>query len=258
VIEPGAQAALTGEQTLSPDETLDSICGGAVRLFQRKDGYRFNLDPLLLAQFAAKGLSTPGGPLIDLGTGSGILPLVLARRHGVLAEGLELQPSLAALAMRNVRLNGLEGRVRIRQGDLREVRKLFPRASFRHVVSNPPFHRAHGGRTNPTLEKALARHELACTLPEVVAAAAHLLEPLGAWWVVFPASRLGELLAQAQAADLNPRRLRFVHPRSGSPARRVLLQANRQGRGTLEILPPLILHKERTSRFTDEVQAALH
>lgn len=238
-------------------ETLDSICGGQVRILQRRHGYRFNLDPLLLTQFACPTRGCLPGRVIDLGTGSGIIPLVLARKYGVGSTGLELQPGLFELARRNVRLNDVEDRVEIRHGDLRQVRELLPRASFRHVLCNPPYHSARKGRSNPSEEKALARHELACALPDVARAARYLLEPLGALWMIFPASRLSELLAVTCASRLVPRRIRLVHPRLGSPARRVLLHAIKQGKGTLEVLPPLILHPGEAAAFSQEVQAAL-
>lgn len=240
-----------------PEETLDAICGGRVQLLQRRHGYRFNLDPILLARFACPRGGCLSGRVIDLGTGSGIIPLLLARKHGVESTGLELQSSLFELAERNVHLNRAEHRVSLVHGDLRDVRELFPRASFRHVLGNPPYHRWKGGRTNPSTEKAIARHEIACSLQDVARAARYLLEPLGSLWLIFPASRLVELLAAVCAAKLAPRRLRLVHPRLDEPARRVLLHAVKQGRGTLEVLPPLVLHPGQEASFSDEVQAAL-
>ncbi len=247
--------------------TLDALYGGAVRLLQPARGYRFTLDPVLLAAFAAEGARAwraPGGPAIDLGTGGGIIPLLLARRFGwSRLLGLELQRSLYDLAARNVRLNGCDEQISLVHGDLRRVRALFPRASFGHVLANPPFFRATAGasRTCPDPQRALARHELACRLEDVVAAAAFLLAPRGLFHAVFPASRLDELLSALRGAGLSPKRLRLVHPRGALPARRALVTAAQSG-GTkggaaLEVLPPLILHLDDGPGFSPEVRGIL-
>jgi len=238
------------ENGLTPGrgETLDEI--GPVRVLQRRDGYRLTVDPLLLARFTRSAAGPLKGRVIDLGTGCGILPLLLAHA-GVSSVGLELQPPLFDLAARNVRLNGLEARISVVRGDLREVERLFAKARFRHVVCNPPYHRARHGLTNPDLERALARHELACTVRDVVRAARWLLEPLGSLWIIFPAARLAELLEAVRRVRLSPRRLQLIHPRADTPARRVLLQAVKAGRATLEVLPPCVLE----SRLQPAVQA---
>lgn len=224
-----------------PGETLDAV--GELRILQRRDGYRLSLDPLLLARFACPSPKALEGRVIDLGTGSGVIPLLLASRR-VASVGLELQPALAALARRNVRLNGRTREVRILRGDLRQARALFPAAAFRHVLCNPPFHRPVG-QLSPSLEKALSRHELTCTLEQVLGAAVHLLEPLGTLWLILPAARAAELLAGLSRERLTPTALRFVHPRLDAPARRVLVRAVKHGKGVLEVLPPWVLAQRR-------------
>jgi tRNA1Val (adenine37-N6)-methyltransferase len=235
-------------------ETLDGICGGAVRLVQRERGYRFNLDPLLLAHFAAK--EPPRGPAIDLGTGSAVIPLVLARKFGwERLTGLELQPSLYALARRNVEINGCQRAVSLALGDLRCTQRMFPREGFAHVLSNPPYRSPARGWTNPDEEKAVARHELHCRLEDVARAARWLLRERGALHVVYPAARLGELMSALRAERLEPRRLRLVHPRPGSPARLALLTAHKGTAPELTVLPPLMLHQGEC--FSPEVQRML-
>jgi tRNA1(Val) A37 N6-methylase TrmN6 len=213
---------------------------GGVRILQRRDGYRLTVDPLLLTRFACPSEGGLRGRVIDLGTGSGVIPLLLASR-GVASLGLELQPALAALARRNVRFNGRAGQVQILQGDLRQARALLPPAGFQHVLCNPPYHRSAGGHLNPCPEKAIARHELTCTLGEVLGAAGHLLEPSGSLWLILPASRAAELLTGLARERLTPTCLRWVHPRLDAPAKRVLVRAVKHGKGVLEVLPPWVL-----------------
>ena len=240
-----------------PAETLDAICGGRVRLLQRVGGYRFNLDPILLAHFACPEPGALEGRVIDLGTGSGIIPLILARKLEVESVGLELQESLFRLAERNLVLNRCESKVDLVHGDLRRARALFPPASFAHVICNPPYHPAKAGRINPAEEKAIARHELESDLGDVLAAAAHLLEPLGSLWLVFPAARLAELIRSACEARLPPVRLRLVHPRLNAPAKLALVQAVKGGQRAMIALPPLVIHQEDQAAFTPEVEAML-
>ena len=235
-------------------ETLDGICGGSVRVLQRARGYRFNLDPLLLAHFAAE--ETRRGPAIDLGTGTAVIPLVLARKFGWKPiTGLEVQPTLYALARRNVEINGCESAVSLALGDLRRIERMFPRGAFTHVLSNPPYRSTSRGWTSPEEEKAIARHELRCHLKDVARAARWLLIERGCFHVVYPAARLGELVSALRVEALEPRRLRLVHPRVGRPARLVLLTAHKGAPPELIALPPLVLHSG--DRFSPEVQGML-
>jgi tRNA1Val (adenine37-N6)-methyltransferase len=235
-------------------ETLDGICGGSVRVLQRVRGYRFNLDSVLLAHFAAD--DPPQGPAIDLGTGGAVIPLILARKFGwPRITGVEVQPSLYALAQRSVELNGCEDAVALALGDLRHIERMFPRAAFAHVLSNPPYRSVSRGRTNSEEEKAIARHELRCQLQDVARAARWLLPERGSLHVVYPATRLGELVSALRVERLEPRRLRLVHPRVGRPARLVLLTAQKGAPPELTVLPPLVLHSG--GGFTREVQGML-
>lgn len=243
---------------LSPaaDETLDALGGGRVRILQRRSGYRFNLDPILLTEFAVSTAKLEG-EIVDLGAGTGVISLLLARRHGLASVGLELQEGLFELAQRNVALNRCEELVTLVRGDLREVDALLPARRFRHVLCNPPYHARRSGHLNPRVEKALARHELACTPADVLRAAAYLLEPRGSLWLVFPAGRLGDWLGEALQAAFVPAVLRCVHPRPGQPANRALVKLDLQGRAALKIVAPLYLHVPGRQDFSPEVQAML-
>jgi tRNA1Val (adenine37-N6)-methyltransferase len=239
-----------------PGETFDSICGGEVRVLQRRRGYRFTLDPILLAHFAVYEAGAIRGRLMDLGTGCGIIPLVLARRLGCGSlTGLELQPRLFSLAERNVHLNRCEREVSLVQGDLRYVERLFPRGNFSHVLCNPPYRTREQGRISMDMEKALARHEIACELQDVARAAAWLLRCRGSFCVVYPASRLSELMAVLRAEKLEPRTVRMVHSRAERPAKLVLLHAVKGAPCGLTVLPPLVIHADDEQAFSREVSA---
>lgn len=238
------------------DETLDAICGGVVRVLQRVRGYRFTLDPVLLAHFAEE--EGVRGPLIDLGTGSGIIPLILARKfHRSDLLGLELQPQLYAMAQRNVALNGCEARVALALGDIRQVHRLFARESFQHVVSNPPYRPARDGRRSTDSERAVARHEIHCDLVDVLEAASWLLKERGTLSLIYPAPRMAELLAAARARLLEPRRLRLVHTRASRPAKLVLVSAVKGGATGLEVRPPLVVHRDDVPGPTAELREML-
>ena len=252
-LEPPALALCPG-----PEETLDAICGGGVQVLQRRDGYRFNLDSLLLAHFAVQTAGAGRGRVIDLGTGCGILPLVLVRRLGCReVTGLELQPGLFGLAQRNVRLNRCEGAVSLVLGDLCQVQQKFGRGSFSHVLCNPPYRPRAAARLGAQSERVLARHELACSLADVASAARYLLGARGGLSLVYPASRFAELAAALEAQRLSLRHLRLVHPRPGRPAKLLLLHALRAPRVPLVVLPPLVLHELPGAAFTSEVAALL-
>jgi len=236
---------------LYPDETLDDLRLGGLKILQKRDGYRFSLDPVLLCAFARL---KEGEKVADLGTGSGIIPLLLASRSGAgRVVGLEIQPDLADRARRSVRLNALEERVEILEGDLRVLPKsLIPR-SFDVVLANPPYRRQESGRKAPGAERAAARHELAGGLEDFLAAAASLLKQGGRFYIVYLAERLAELLAAMRRERLEPKRLRCVHSRAAEEARMVLVEGRKGGRSGLTVAPPLFVYEGK--RYSDEVLA---
>ncbi len=245
-----------GESVNEADETLDRICG-ELEIFQARKGYRFGVETLLLAGFVQPG----GKDLVDLGTGSGILPLVLTRFGKVeRAVGVELQSAMAERARRSVDHNGLGERVTIVRADLRDLEGLGPEvkpSAFDRVVANPPYGRAGTGHENPDDEKARARHEVTVTLAQVVAAAARLCAVRGHFCAVVPAIRLVELLGLCEDAGLRPARMRLVHGRLDLPAKHCLVEAVRGGRMDLEVEPPLIVYGA-DGAYTDEVRGMLY
>lgn len=237
---------------LEPDETLDAVCRGEVQLIQRRAGYRFSVDALLLAAFANR----PRGKVVDLGTGCGVVAVLLAKRGARSVVGVELQPALAQIALRNVRLNRCDEQVHIVNADLRDLRATLPSGGFDLVVSNPPYIAKRSGHLNPDPEKAVARHEVCCALDDVTRAARYLLHDGGVLRLIFPASRLVGLLQSVASAGLEPKRMRLVHTVVNRPAKLVLLEAIKAARVDLEVQPPLFLHDE-SGAYTPEAERIL-
>lgn len=228
------------QRWLRQGETLDDLRLGGLKIIQRRDGYRFSLDPVLLCAFARVG---QGETVCDLGTGSGVIPLLLAKRTAAARiVGLELQQEMADRARRSVQLNGLQEKVDILEGDLRQVRQLLAAASAQVVVANPPFRRPDSGRLSPRSERARARHEIAGGLADFVDAAAYLLGTGGRCYMVYLAERLAELLALLRGSGLEPKRLRCIHSRAGEAARLVLVESRRGGGVGLTVEPPLYVY----------------
>ncbi len=221
-------------------------------LHQPVQGYRFSLDAFLLADFVS---STAQGPVADLGTGCGVVALVLARRFPLLRlVGVELQSSLVRFAAQNVAENDLAGRVSIVQADICQLPALLSAQTFGTVVCNPPYHRVGHGRLSPDLEKAIARHELAVSLTQLLEAAQHLLGPRGVLVCIYHPSRLTELSVRLDGMGFRPSRMRFVHPKPQTAASMVLVEAIRNGGDALTVLPPLTICDE-IGDYSADIQA---
>jgi tRNA1Val (adenine37-N6)-methyltransferase len=207
---------------------------------QPESGYRYSLDPFLLAGFA--GAEGQCARIADLGCGTGILPLLLAERAASAAiVGIERQPELAELARRNLAASRHAARLQLVEGDLRGIATLLPEHAFDLVCSNPPFRAAGRGRLAANGGRAAARHELHGTLADFVAAAAYLLRPGGRFALVHLPERLTELLLLLQRARIEPKRLRCVHPRAGAAATMVLVEGRAGGRPGLAVEAPLLV-----------------
>ena len=208
-------------------------------LFRQSEHFRLGTDSVLLADFTQLRGAERG---IDLGCGSGILSLLLAQKSaGLSMTGLELQPEAAAAARENAALNGLEGRIELLEGDIRQHRSLFRAGSFDLAVSNPPYFPADRGAVAPRADRAAARPEANCSLSELCEAAAFLLRTGGSFFLVHRPERLSELCVCLSAHGLEPKRLRLVCHRADSAPSLVLLEARRGGRPGLKIEPPLVL-----------------
>jgi tRNA1Val (adenine37-N6)-methyltransferase len=234
------------------DLTRDSFFNGSLQLRQPRRGYRYSIDAVILAGAVHP---KPGETVVDLGTGCGVIPLILAcRRPGIHIWGVELQAALAAVAEENVRENDMASRVTIVCADMRDIRPERVGGPADRVVSNPPYRRGRSGRVNPDRQRALARHEIAVQLPEVVRAARTLLKTGGRFTLIYAAGRVAELLAHMRAERIEPKRLRSIHSSDGEDARLVLVEGVRDGRPGMAVSPPLIVY-DGDGRYTEEMQA---
>lgn len=235
---------------LREDERIDDLQRNGLRIIQKTDGFCFGMDAVLLSGFARV---REGEMAVDLGTGTGIIPILLsAKTEGKHFTGLEIQTAVADMASRSVRLNGICDRVRIVQGDIKEASQLFGKASFDVVTSNPPYMNDAHGLKNPDLPKAIARHEVLCTLDDVVREAAMLLKPGGRFYMVHRPHRLVEIIAAMRMYKLEPKRMKLVHPFVDKDANMVLIEAFRGGRSMMKVEAPIIVYKE-PGVYTDEI-----
>ncbi|HEX3035031.1 MAG TPA: methyltransferase domain-containing protein [Thermodesulfobacteriota bacterium] len=217
------------------DETLDGPYG--LKIIQKKKGYRYSQDSLQLVDFAGVRRKDE---VIDLGTGSGIMALILAKRElGKRIIGLEIQKDLVELARRSVKLNGFEGKIEIIESDIRKVRSIFPPHSFDYALSNPPYIEAKSGLISPESQKGIARHEVLCDMNDILEAMRYLLKPLKRGACVYPAARFTELILQAKKRALEPKRVQFIYPSLAEKAELVMVEFVKAGKRGVEILPPL-------------------
>ena len=193
------------------DETLDAFYRGRIHILQKKKGYRFSVDAPLLADFIRARTGEEG---LELGAGNGVISLLLSLKPFRRLTALEVQAGLARLAARNVRLNGLENRVRVVRGDLRRFRL---RRRFDVVFSNPPYIKRGLGFPSPVAEKNIAKHEIKCDILDVMNAAARSLKRKGRAYFVYPVSRREDFLAALGKNGLTVRRMRYVRSRRGAP-----------------------------------------
>jgi len=232
-------------------ETLETFFEGNLKIIQPEKGYRYSLDAVLLA-----GLTRvrPKDRVVDLGTGCGIIPLLLAFRKSVAhVTGIEIQESLAGIAKRNVLLNELDHWIKILQADLRKVEFAMLDGPVDLVMSNPPYGRLRSGRLNPVSEKAIARHELFGNLADVIRAAAKLLPRKGRLALIYPARGLPGLLKEASLAGFAPRQLTLIHATLNSEAKLIHLESTKEGRGKyLKVSKPFIIYRS-DGTYTDEM-----
>jgi len=220
-------------------ETMEILLNGALKVCQAEKGYRFSLDALLLASFFREKRAEN---ILEIGTGSGIISLILAARNPtVRIKGLEIQADLADLARRNVALNNLAERISIETKDIRQVNgePLFDAAVF-----NPPYRRVNAGRANNHPQKAIARHEIEGGLRDFLRGACRLLKPFGRAAFIYPAARGGEAIYVMRRERIEPKRMRIVHSYPHSPGQFLLLEGLKDGGEELHILPPLFIYDE--------------
>lgn len=234
---------------LQPGERLDDLMNRNLKIIQSDEVFSFSMDAVLLSHFCTVPVK---GRIMDLCTGNGVIPLLVSTRTQASIAAVEIQERLAGMAQRNVALNGLEERLEIRQMDLKEAHLHYGYGQFDAITVNPPYLPVVAGEQNGNPHMAAARHEVHCTLDDVAAACQRLVRTGGKVAMVHRPNRLADILCTLRQYRLEPKRVRLVHPRAEEEANMVLVEAIRDGKPDLRMLPPLIVYKNK-QEYTDEL-----
>jgi len=234
------------------DETLEDLQLDNLYIIQKKKSFRFGMDAVLLAGFARAGA---GDTVVDLGTGSGIVAILMsAKTKAEKIIGIEIQPDIADMARRSVEGNNLSSRVSIEVMDIKEAADRLPSGRIDVVVSNPPYTKCGGGLVSPGESRAISRHEILCTLEDVVKAASSLLRNHGEFYMVHRPDRLSDIVTEMRRYRLEPKELRIVCPRFGDAPSLLLIKGVRNGNPGMKLLAPLYIY-DADGNYTDEVRA---
>lgn len=235
---------------LRPGERLDDLNRNGYKIIQNPEKFCFGMDAVLLSGFAKV---KTGENALDLGTGTGIIPILLeTKTDGKHFTGLEIQEESADMARRSVSYNHLEEKISIVQGDIKEADRLFALASFDVITSNPPYMTGNHGLVNPQIPKAIARHEVLCTFDDVARQAARLLKPGGRFYLVHRPFRLAELIVTLSKYHLEPKRMKLVYPFADKEPNMVLIEAIRGAKPRITVESPLIVY-QKPGVYTDEI-----
>lgn len=241
---------MTESEILLPGERLDELHRNGYQIIQNQEKFCFGMDAVLLSGFARV---KPGEKAIDLGTGTGIIPILLeAKTAGEHFTGLEIQSESADMARRSVAWNGLWDKIEIVTGDIKDASERFGASSFDVVTCNPPYMTEHHGLKNPNDAKAIARHELLCTLEDVITQTAKLLRPQGRCYFVHRPFRLVEILSMMSAKGIEPKRMQLVYPYVDKEPNMVLIEGLRGGKSRMTVEKPLIVY-ESQGKYTPEI-----
>ena len=235
---------------LLPGERIDELQRNGYRIIQNPERFCFGMDAVLLSGFAR---AKKQERCLDLGCGNGIIPILMeAKTEGKHFTGLEIQPESADMARRSVALNGLQDRIEIVEGDIKDASKIFGASSFHVVTTNPPYMTAQHGLTNVYEAKTIARHEVLCNLEDIIRESARLLMPGGRFYMVHRPFRLAEIISLMVQYRMEPKRMRLVYPYVDREPNMVLIEGLRGGKSRMTVEKPLIVYKE-PGKYTDEI-----
>ncbi len=234
---------------INSGEVLDDLQNGFF-IIQKADGFKFGVDAVLLADFAK---DAPSKMTLDLCTGTGIVPVLLAAKTKTPAIcGIEIQEEIADMAKRSVEYNKLTDRIEIKCGDLKNASEIYGKGIFDKITCNPPYMKRGAGITNDADTQTVSRHEVACTLEDVIKAASELLVPKGRFFMVHRPGRIADIMCLMRKYKIEPKKLRFVHPSPYKAANMVLVEGMLQGGEELKMLPPLYVYNENGD-YSEEI-----
>jgi len=231
--------------------TTDTFFDGKIKVMQSRAGYRFSIDSVLLAFHAAP---RPGDRCVDLGTGCGIISLIMAvREFDIRIFAVELQTELAGLAEANVRENQMADRIQVMHTDMRLLKPNMIGGPADLIVCNPPYRRPGSGRINPAQQRAVARHEIKVSLIDIIETARRMLRTAGRFAVIYSAERTTDIMACMRSEQIEPKSMRMVHSTRNSEAKLILIEGVKGARPGLKVAPPLIIYDD-SGDYTDEVK----
>ncbi len=237
---------------LRPGERLDDLQREGLQLIQNPDWFCFGVDAVLLADYASQSIKKDAR-VLDLCSGNGIIPLLLSSKSSAgEITGLEIQEQVWEMASRSVKLNRLEDKIQMVCGDLKDVESFFGRSFFQYITCNPPYKEAGSGILSSTDTVTLARHEILCSLEDIIRVSSIILEPLGKLCMIHRPDRLADILCLMRKYGIEPKRLRFVHPSAGKTATMILVEGARQGKPRLFLDPPLYIYQS-PGVYSDEI-----
>ncbi len=235
-----------------PHERVDDLQLDGLRIIQNPEWFCFGTDAVLLSDYAKTSIKK-GARVLDLCSGNGIIPILLsAKSNAEKIYGLEIQKDVAEMAKRSVKLNNLEDKIDMIWGDLKTSENYFSRSFFNNIVCNPPYKEAGGGLINKSDPTTLARHEILCSLEDIVRVSSILLEPYGKLCMIHRPERLADILCLMRKYRIEPKRLRFVHPMPDKTATMILVEGAYCGKPKLFLDPPLYVYKE-PNVYSDEI-----
>lgn len=234
--------------------TTDTFFNGRIQVKQNRSGYRFSIDAVLLAWHVSPRLNDT---VLDLGTGCGIIPMILAYRYSeIKIFGIELQTELAQIAKLNVAENDMDDRIVIHQMDMKTLGQSTTAGPVDLVISNPPYRKPRSGRKNPDHQRAVARHEIEVTLNDVVETARRMLKTSGRLAMIYPVERLVDILMQMRSVGIEPKFMRLIYSEKNAAAKLILIEGKKGGRAGLKTGPPLIIYRQN-GVYSDEVKKML-
>ena len=236
---------------LKENEKIDDLDLNNLKIIQNKNEFCFGMDSVLLANFAKE--IKENSKIIDLGTGTGILPILLSTKNKNLnIVGVEIQKNIAEMATRSVELNNLEKNIKIINEDIKNLNNIFNKNIFDVVITNPPYKKINTGLRNESEGKQISRHEIKCNLEDIIICAKNMLKDKGTFYMVHRPERMVDICAILRKYKIEPKIIRFIYPREEKEANLVLIKAIKNANQFLKIEKPLIVYK-KNGEYTDEI-----
>lgn len=234
---------------LRMNERIDIVPGSDFKIIQNKERFSYGTDAIFISDFAkAKG------KVVDLGTGTGIIPLRLFSKNSNIdiIYGIEIQEEVAEMATRSIKLNDLDENIKILNMDLKGIKEEFNKNTIDTVITNPPYMKSGGAIVNEEENFAISRHEIACNLEDIIKSAEYLLKPLGRFYMVHRPDRLVDIMSIMRKYNIEPKYIRFIQPKENRKPNLILIQGRKGGRPDLNFFDPLIVYNQDGS-YTDEI-----